>query len=113
MALKAHSDDMASEVHISEADAVSDFKRVLAYIRAGTKVIIDSEGSSSPVALVFPAILYSVVVPPHRTISEAIALARKHEAETGKSPVIMDADFAADVEDIIRNRKPWNPPAWE
>jgi hypothetical protein len=49
---------------------------------------------------------------PRRTISEAIALARKHQAETGESPV-MAADFAADVEDIIRKRKPWNPPAWE
>ncbi len=25
----------------------------------------------------------------------------------------LDPDFAADVEGIVRNRKPWNPPAWD
>lgn len=24
----------------------------------------------------------------------------------------MDPDFAADLEDIAKNRRPWNPPAW-
>ena len=38
--------------------------------------------------------------------------ARKHEQETGEAPVL-DADFADDVAEIIRNRKPWNPPAWD
>jgi hypothetical protein len=51
-------------------------------------------------------------VPPRCAISECIALAKKHEEETGEAPVL-DADFAADVEEIIRNRKPWNPSAWE
>ena len=44
-----------------------------------------------------------------RPISECIALAKKREEETGEAPVV-DPDFAADV---IRNRKPWNPPAWD
>jgi hypothetical protein len=39
-------------------------------------------------------------------------LAKKHEEETGKAPVL-ESDFASDVEEIIRNRKPWNPPAWD
>jgi hypothetical protein len=51
-------------------------------------------------------------VPARRAISECIALAKKHEEEAGEAPVL-DADFAADVEEILRNRKPWNPPAWE
>jgi hypothetical protein len=46
-----------------------------------------------------------------RPISECIALAKKREEETGGAPVL-DPDFAADVEEITRNRKPWNPPAW-
>ena len=48
-------------------------------------------------------------------ISECIALAKAHEEETEKVPVL-DADFAEDAEDveeILSHRKPWNPPAWE
>jgi hypothetical protein len=52
------------------------------------------------------------VAPLRRSISECIALAKKHEEETGESPVL-DSEFAADVEEIIRNRKPWNPPSWD
>jgi len=47
-----------------------------------------------------------------RLLSECIALAKVHEVETGKAPVL-DPDFAADVEEIVKNRKAWNPPAWE
>jgi len=39
-------------------------------------------------------------------------LAKAHEEETGKAPVL-DPDFAKDVEEIVSHRKPWNPPAWE
>jgi antitoxin (DNA-binding transcriptional repressor) of toxin-antitoxin stability system len=91
-------------IHISEAEAASDFASVLAPVRAGAEVIIESEGGKLPLAVIRPP------VPPRRTISECIALAKKYEEETGESPVL-DPDFAADVEDIIRNRQPWNPPA--
>jgi hypothetical protein len=47
-----------------------------------------------------------------RNISECIALATAHEEETGQTATL-DPDFAADVEEIIRNRKAWNPPAWD
>jgi hypothetical protein len=47
-----------------------------------------------------------------RTISECIALAKAHEDELGQAPTL-DPDFAADVEEIVRNRKPRNPPAWD
>ncbi len=46
------------------------------------------------------------------TVSECIALARKHKQESGEAP-ILDPDFADDVADIIRNRKPWTPQTWE
>jgi hypothetical protein len=39
-------------------------------------------------------------------------LAKAHEEETGVVPVL-DPDFAADMESILRDRKAWNPPAWE
>src|ERR1019366_5068839 len=50
--------------------------------------------------------------PARRTISECIALAQTHERESGQAPVL-DADFAADVEEIVGNRKRWNPPTWD
>ena len=93
-------------IHVSEAEAESDFGSVLARVRAGAEVIIESESGGAPVAVVRPA------VPPGRSISECIALAKKHEEETGESPVL-DSEFAADLEEIIRNRKPWNPLSWD
>jgi antitoxin (DNA-binding transcriptional repressor) of toxin-antitoxin stability system len=89
---------------MSEAEAARDFAALMARVRAGEEVVI--ENGTLPVAVIHtPA-------PPRRTISECIALAKKHEEETGEAPVL-DADFATDVEEIIRDRKPWNPPAWE
>ncbi len=96
---------MAKDViHISEAEAASDFAALMARVRAGAKVII--ENGARPVAVLHAA------EPVRRTISECIALAKAHEEETGKAPVL-DPDFAEDVEEVLRLRKPWNPPAWE
>jgi antitoxin (DNA-binding transcriptional repressor) of toxin-antitoxin stability system len=96
---------MAKDViHISEAEAASDFAALMARVRTGTEVIIES--GKRPVAILHAA------EPIRRSISECIALAKAHEEETGTAPVL-DADFAKDVEDIVGRRKPWNPPAWE
>ena len=96
---------MAEDViHISEAEAASDFGSLMARVRAGAKVII--ENGARPVAVLHAA------EPVHRSISECIALAKAHEEETAKAPVL-DPDFAEDVEEILRHRKAWNPPAWE
>jgi hypothetical protein len=51
-----------------------------------------------------PAVIHWVA-PARCTISECIALAEAHEKEFGQPPVL-DPDFAADVKEIIRNRKP-------
>ena len=91
-------------IHISEIEAASNFAALLDRVRAGAEVVIEHD--KLPVAVIHaPA-------PPRRTISECIALAKKHEEETGQVPT-MDADFAADMEEIIRNREMWNPPTWE
>jgi antitoxin (DNA-binding transcriptional repressor) of toxin-antitoxin stability system len=96
---------MAKDViHISEADATGDFAALMARVRAGAKVII--ENGARPVAVLHAA------EPMRRTISECIALAKAHEEETGKAP-ILDPDFAEDVEEVLNQRKPWNLPAWE
>ncbi len=91
-------------IHMSEDDAARDFAGLLARVRAGDEIVIDGQ---KPVALVVHA-------EPERgrLISECIAVARVHEEETGTATVL-DPDFAGDVEEIVKNRKPWNPPAWE
>lgn len=91
-------------IHVSEAQAVSDFADLLARVLAGAEVVV--ENGSLPVAVIHAP------VPPRRTLSECIALAKAREAETGEAPVL-DADFAADMEDILKHRSTWNPPAWE
>ena len=91
-------------IHISEADAARDFAGLMAQVRAGAEIVIEN-GSC-------PAAVLRAAAPPRRSISECIAMAKKHEEETGESPVL-DPEFAADVEEIVRNRQPWNPPAWD
>jgi len=91
-------------VHISEADVVSDLAGIMARVYAGEEIVIDN--GTLTVAIVPSAI------PSRRSVTECIALARKHEDETGEAPVL-DPDFAADVKEIVQNRKPWNPPAWD
>jgi antitoxin (DNA-binding transcriptional repressor) of toxin-antitoxin stability system len=91
-------------IHISEAEAASNFAALIALVRAGAKVII--ENGEQPVAVLHAA------GPVRRSISECIALSKRHEEETGKAPVL-DSDFAEDVEHIVSRRKPWNPLAWE
>ena len=91
-------------IHISEAEAARDFAGLLARVRAGAEVVIEHD--ARPVAVLHPA------EPPRRTLSDCIALAKAYEEEAGTSPVL-NPDFAADVEEVIRSREPWNPPAWE
>ena len=91
-------------IRVSEVEAASAFGTLMARVRAGAQVII--EENDHPVAVLHAA------EPVRRSISECIALAKAHEAETGEAP-ILDPDFADDVEKIISRRKPWNPPAWE
>ena len=91
-------------IRISEAEAASDFSSLMSRVRAGAEVII--ENGERPVAILHGA------EATRRSISECIALAKLHEDETGKAP-ILDPEFAEDVESIIGHRKQWNPPAWE
>ena len=90
-------------LRVSEADAVRDLAAILERVQAGTEVVI--ERNAQPLAIIRAA------APERRTISECIALAEAHEKESDGGAVL-DPDFAADVEEIVRNRKPWNPPTW-
>jgi antitoxin (DNA-binding transcriptional repressor) of toxin-antitoxin stability system len=93
-------------IHISEEEAARNFAEMLARVRAGAEVVIESNARA--VAVVRPA---GKEFRP-RLLSESIALAKKHAEELGYEPR-MDPDFAADLEEVIRSRRPWNPPAWE
>ena len=91
-------------IHISEADAARDFTGLMERVRAGEEVLIDD---------VSPAVKLSVVpIRAGRSLSESIALAKAHAEELGYEPV-MDAEFAADMEEIIRKRKPRDTSAWD
>lgn len=91
-------------LHVSEGDTGRDMASLLQRVEAGSEIVI--ERNAQPVAVV------RAVSPVRRTISECIALAKAHEQETGETPTL-DPDFAANVEEIIRHRKPWNPPSWD
>ena len=87
-------------IHISEAEAAGDFAGLLARVRAGAEVVIES--GKLPVAVIHAP------VPPRRSIAECIALLPEN------STAIMDADFAKDVEAAIEShREPLEPPAWD
>ncbi len=73
--------------HISETEAARDFAGLLARVRAGEEVVIES--GARPVA-----VLHSPD-PPRRTIEECIALLPED------SSLVMDEDFARDVECAI------------
>ncbi len=91
-------------IHISEADAARDFAGLMARVRAGAEIVIEND--------MLPVAVIHTPVPLRRSTSECIALARKHEEETGEAPTL-DSDFAVEVEEVIGSRKPWNPPAWD
>jgi antitoxin (DNA-binding transcriptional repressor) of toxin-antitoxin stability system len=85
-------------IHISEADAARDFAGLLARVRAGAEVVIES--GKLPVAVIHAP------VPPRRSISECIALLPEDSTAT------IDANFAKDVEAAVEShREPLEPPA--
>jgi hypothetical protein len=92
-------------IRISEAEAIRDIKGLLARAYLGEEIVIEKEASSA-------VVLRVAVEPRGRLLSESIALAEAHAKEMGFEPV-MDPEFAADLEEIIRNRKPRDTSAWD
>jgi antitoxin (DNA-binding transcriptional repressor) of toxin-antitoxin stability system len=87
-------------IRISESEAAHNSAGLIKRVRAGAEVIIENGEQ--------PAAVLRAAGPAPRSISECIALAERHEEETGKAPVL-DVDFAKDVEEILSRRKPWKP----
>jgi antitoxin (DNA-binding transcriptional repressor) of toxin-antitoxin stability system len=91
--------DMAKhDIHVSDAEAASDFASLLERVSAGAEVVVERD--SRPVAVVRAAEALR-----GRLLSESIALAEAHAKELGYEPA-MDAGFAADLKEIIKSRKP-------
>ena len=87
-------------IHISDAEAASDFASLLDRVRAGAEIVIEHD--ARPVAVLHAA------EPLRRTISECIALLPEDSTAT------IDPDFAKDVEAAVEShREPLNPPAWD
>lgn len=93
-----------AQIHMTEAEVSSDFAAVLRKVGHGEEVVVDRNGR--PVAIIKPA------DEAPRTFSELIALAAQRETERGYA-ITLDDDYAADVEQIVRERKPWTPRSWE
>jgi len=87
-------------IHISEADAYRDFAGLLARVRAGAEVVIESATS--------PAIVVRTAVEPSpRRLSESLRLAKEHG-----STVTLDGGFARDLEAVVNSHpepleNPW------
>jgi hypothetical protein len=91
-------------IRISEAEAIRDIRGLLARAYLGEEIVIEKEAAPS-------IVLRKAAEARGRLLSESIAMAEAHAREAGYEPV-MDAGFAADLEEIIRNRKPRDTSAW-
>ena len=90
--------------HISEAEAARDFADLMVRVRAGAEIVI--ENGKLPVAVLHAPAL------PRRSISESIVLAEARSKQLGYKP-LLDAGYAADMEEIVRSRKPRDTSAWD
>ena len=89
-------------IHISEMDAARDFAALMARVREGAEVVIES--GTGAIAVVRP-----IAAGPGRLLSELIA-----SAEARGSNATIDEDFARDVDAAINShREPLDPPAWD
>jgi antitoxin (DNA-binding transcriptional repressor) of toxin-antitoxin stability system len=85
-------------IHVSEAEAASDFAALLERVRAGAEVVIEKD--SRPVAILRP-------FEESRGLLLSEMLAR---AEARGSTATLDGDFGRDVEDGINShREPLKP----
>ncbi len=88
-------------IHISESEAARDFAGVLARVRAGAEVVIESD--AAPVAIVRSAIPAG----PGRMLSELIAAAESRGASAR-----LDGEFAHDLEAAVAaHLEPLEPPS--
>jgi antitoxin (DNA-binding transcriptional repressor) of toxin-antitoxin stability system len=86
-------------VHITEAEAAGDFAGLIAKVRSGAEVVIES--------LRTPVAVMRAPAPVRRTLAECIAMLPEGSTAT------IDVDFAKDVEAAIEaHREPADSSAW-
>ncbi|HEV2987300.1 MAG TPA: hypothetical protein VG759_02575 [Candidatus Angelobacter sp.] len=93
-------------IHVSDVEAARDFPSLLTQVHDGVEIVIERD--ARPFAVIRPF----GEARAGRLLSESIALAEAHAKEQGCEPT-MDADFAADLQEIINSRKPRNLSKWD
>jgi hypothetical protein len=90
-------------IHISEAEAIRDPASFVSRLLAGEEIVLEA----GPRALMVKTVEWK-----DPSIAATLARIKESSERLGYTPV-MDADFASDMEEIIRNRKPANRSAWD
>jgi len=89
-------------VHISRAEAASNFEGLMARAANGDEIYIQSE--ARVIAKLLPG-----DAPKPRLLSESLKILNERGAS-----VTLDGDFGRDLEEIIRSHgEPLSPPAWD
>jgi antitoxin (DNA-binding transcriptional repressor) of toxin-antitoxin stability system len=92
--------------HIPVAEAARDLPKLLNRARAGEDILID-DGSATLIRLA-PA----HVPIERRTVEQTLARIEARDKMRGY-PAIIDEEFAADMREIVANRKPRDASAWD
>ena len=91
-------------LRVAEADVLKDMATILKCVESGTEVVV--QRNNRPVAVIRPADTLNC------SLDQAIELAKTDEERSGQPPTL-DPDFAADVQEIVSNRKPRNGRSWD
>jgi hypothetical protein len=93
-----------AQIHMSEAEVSGDFAGALNKLGPDGEIVVDRNGQ--PVAII------KAPSEKTRTLDELTELARRREEQRG-FPIRLDDDYAEDMEQVVRERKPWTPRPWE
>lgn len=89
-------------LRITESELARNLHELLGKVRNGIQIVV--EENHRAIAIIQPSETR------RRTIPDLIEFARARESENG--PAVLDPDFAADIAEIIRTRRPWTP-SWQ
>lgn len=89
-------------IHISELEAINNFRSLLGQVLKGIEAIIEHDGRA--IAMLSPS-----RNGPGRRLSESIALAEEHACSA-----TLDGGFENDLDQVLKShREPLSPPAWD
>jgi hypothetical protein len=96
--------------HISDVEAMRDFGSLLDRVKAGEEIVIDA--GTTPVVMRRIDVGASLGLEKDPSITATLARMEESAKRLGYKPK-MDADFVADMEEIIAKRKPADRSAWD